>query len=70
MNEGTVFIVDDDADLRATMVDLAEAAWGILAPQRGLWVIRSPEQARLEDARSPRSQTGAWTAPTGGKPGA
>ncbi len=26
MNEGTVFIVDDDADLRATMVDLAEAA--------------------------------------------
>ena len=25
-NEGTVFIVDDDADLRATMVDLAEAA--------------------------------------------
>lgn len=26
MNEGTVFIVDDDADLRATMVDLVEAA--------------------------------------------
>ncbi len=49
---------------------MAEAAWGILAPQRGLWVIRSPKQARLEDARSPRSQTGAWTAPTGGKPGA
>ena len=26
MNEGTVFIVDDDTDLRATMVDLVEAA--------------------------------------------
>ncbi len=26
MSEGTVFIVDDDADLRATMVDLVEAA--------------------------------------------
>ncbi len=26
MNQGTVFIVDDDADLRATMVDLVEAA--------------------------------------------
>ncbi len=25
MNEGTVFIVDDDADLRATLVDLVEA---------------------------------------------
>ena len=25
------------------------AARGILAPQRGLWVIRSPKQARLED---------------------
>jgi len=26
MSQGTVFIVDDDADLRATMVDLVEAA--------------------------------------------
>ena len=36
------------------------AARGILAPQRGLWVIRSPKQARLEDAglRDPKPARG------------